>query len=380
MSMTATLSSQSSEAPTRDSAVKPPPGVTSNFDDPPDAGHNIAFSIAITSTVLILSLFLVRGYVKVFILRQITIEDANGAGYHAWDVTTQQYGVILKWLYITSVLYCPAAYFIKATLLLLTARVFAIYERLAKAIKWFVTALALTYIPIQFIKMFICVPVESFWNHNIQPTRCLSQAKAFIFDLSLAILTDSIILIIPIVLIWHLAMPLTQRLKIAAILGAGGIALGITTYRMYLLSSYLVTDDVTSAFVYLDITVISELTIGFICASVPSCNVLLGHIKALYRQRQVRPSVSVQQERHWQSDKHWWDNWLTTERWTAHHWSKGVRSGNTISIGRDGVRGQRATDYSAGANSGVMITEYAADRASRGVAAITDPASTFGDE
>lgn len=160
-----------------------------------------------------------------------------------------------QWLYITSVLYCPAAYFIKATLLLLTARVFAAYERAAKAIKWFVVVLAIAYIPIQFIKMFVCVPIESFWNHSIKPTRCLSQAKAFIFDLSLAILTDAIILIIPIALTWRLTMPLAQRLKIAAMLSAGGVALGVTTFRMYLLSIYLVTTDITSKFVYLDITV-----------------------------------------------------------------------------------------------------------------------------
>lgn len=152
-------------------------------------------------------------------------------------------------------LYCPAAYFIKVTLLLLTARVFAVYERVAKGIKWFVLLLAIAYIPIQFIKMFVCIPVESFWDPSIKPTRCLSQAKAFIFDLSLAILTDSIILIIPIILTWRLTMPLVERLKIAAILGAGGVALGVTTFRMYLLSKYLVTDDVTSKFVYLDVTV-----------------------------------------------------------------------------------------------------------------------------
>lgn len=152
-------------------------------------------------------------------------------------------------------LYCPAAYFIKATLLLLTARVFAVYERAAKAIKWFVVTLAIAYVPIQFVKMFVCIPVESFWDHSIRPTRCLNQAKAFIFDLSLAILTDAIILIIPITLTWRLTMPLAERLKIAAILGAGGVALGVTTFRMYLLSEYLVTDDITSRFVYLDITV-----------------------------------------------------------------------------------------------------------------------------
>lgn len=79
MSMTATVAtiSRSSEAPTRTPAVRPPLGVTSNFDDPPDAGHDLAFVVTVISSFLIFSLFLVRGYVKTVILRQITIEDGR---------------------------------------------------------------------------------------------------------------------------------------------------------------------------------------------------------------------------------------------------------------------------------------------------------------
>lgn len=79
--MTATVeaTSTSSEAPTRTPAVRPPLGVTSNFDDPPDAGHDLAFVVTIISSFLIFSLFLVRSYVKTVILRQITIEDGRFA-------------------------------------------------------------------------------------------------------------------------------------------------------------------------------------------------------------------------------------------------------------------------------------------------------------
>lgn len=83
MSMTATAAStsRSSEAPTRTSAVRPPLGVTSNFDDPPDAGHDFAFFVTIISTVLIFSLFLVRGYAKFAILRQVTPEDGRSCNH-----------------------------------------------------------------------------------------------------------------------------------------------------------------------------------------------------------------------------------------------------------------------------------------------------------
>lgn len=79
MSVTASAAttSRSSEAPTRTGAVRPPLGVTPNFDDPPDAGHDVAFFVTIISTVLISGLFLVRSYVKIAILRQATTEDGR---------------------------------------------------------------------------------------------------------------------------------------------------------------------------------------------------------------------------------------------------------------------------------------------------------------
>lgn len=116
--------SRSSGDPIRTSAVRPPLGVTSNFDDPPDAGHDIAFQVSVVCSVLIFSLFLVRSYVKVAILRQVTAEDvtyyisiifmaaffvvthimlAKGAGHHAWDLTSHQYQVLMKvcWAWAT---------------------------------------------------------------------------------------------------------------------------------------------------------------------------------------------------------------------------------------------------------------------------------------
>lgn len=106
------------------------------------------------------------------------------------------------------------------------------------------------------IKTFVCVPVESFWDPEVEPIRCLNQPKAFISDLSLAILTDVIILVIPILLTWRItSMPPAKKLKIAAMLSAGGVALGATCWRMYLLAGYMTTVDISSGFVYLDVTV-----------------------------------------------------------------------------------------------------------------------------
>lgn len=85
--------------------------------------------------------------------------------------------------------------------------------------------------------------------------RCLDQAKIFLSDIALAILTDLIVLVIPIVLIWPMQASLKKRLKVAVMLGAGGVAVGVTSYRMYAVVMYFESTDVTADFVEQSITV-----------------------------------------------------------------------------------------------------------------------------
>lgn len=87
------------------------------------------------------------------------------------------------------------------------------------------------------------------------PGKCLKQPRIFIADISLAILTDLIILVIPIVLIWPLRASPRKKLKMVVMLGAGGVAVGVTSYRLYAVIAYLTSTDVTSDFVEQGISV-----------------------------------------------------------------------------------------------------------------------------
>lgn len=191
-----------------------------------------------------------------------------GAGHHAWDVSPDAYSQFLKvsldqhfreawvftyhlvpqWLYAGSIIYCPAAYFIKVTLLLVIARVFAVKESVARGIYIFIFALLVAYIPIEIPKILICNPIRAFWDADV-PGTCLNQRKIFIADISLAIITDIIILVAPIWLIWPLRQPLRKKVKIVFLLGAGGIATASTVFRLYLAIKFVHSTDVTYDFV-----------------------------------------------------------------------------------------------------------------------------------
>jgi hypothetical protein len=146
------------------------------------------------------------------------------------------------------------AYAIKVTLLLLIARIFSVRESISKAIRIFIVALLVAYIPNQIAKTIICTPIKAYWDHSVEG-RCLEQRKIFIADTVLAIITDAIILILPVPLTWSLRSPMREKIKIIVLLGAGGVATGVSTFRLYKVITFIHSTDVTLDFGYQSMTV-----------------------------------------------------------------------------------------------------------------------------
>ncbi|KAK2692701.1 hypothetical protein QWA68_007371 [Fusarium oxysporum] len=200
-----------------------------------------------------------------------------GAGYHAWEIRKPEYYNWLKWFYASTVVYIPAAFFTKATILLLMARVFAVEPRVAKGIRILIWALLVAYIPIQILRIVNCYPIRTYWDPDVRNARCLNQRKIFFSDLSLSIVTDLVILLIPIPLTWKLRMSIGKRIKIVLLLGAGGIATALTLFRVAKAVDFLNSDDITVDYTPISILTALEITIGFVCACLPSLNLLIEH-------------------------------------------------------------------------------------------------------
>lgn len=138
--------------------------------------------------------------------------------------------MVLKGLYINSCFYSPAAFCTKVTLLLLIARVFSVQPIICQGIRIFIVTLLLAYIPIIFLKIFTCNPVSAYWEMaqtagvTGNNPHCLDQTKFFMGDIIIAVVTDFLILILPIPLAWRMEAPRLQKIKIVLLLGAGGAA------------------------------------------------------------------------------------------------------------------------------------------------------------
>lgn len=196
-----------------------------------------------------------------------------GAGRPAWNLTTEQYEEALQWFYTNTVVYLPAAYFTKVTLLLLTARVYAVERVVARAIYIFIWGLLIAYIPLQFLKIFICNPIESFWRQDVGGA-CLAQRRIFVADAALAVVSDVMILVVPIVVTSRLRMSTARKIKIMGLLGAGGVAVAVTIWRLVKIVESQYSNKTTVSWRLLNILTILELSIGLICSCLPSVNIL----------------------------------------------------------------------------------------------------------
>lgn len=162
-----------------------------------------------------------------------------------------------KWIYVGSLLYIPSVFTTKAAILLLFSRIFAVKHLVARAIKVMVVLLFITLVPIECLKIAICRPVSAYWEMSTTPEelalRCVDQGKLFKADIAVAIVTDFIILLMPIPLVFSLSFPLRKKIRILLSLATGGGAVGVALYKGILVFNPVPGNDTTKNFALLTV-------------------------------------------------------------------------------------------------------------------------------
>jgi hypothetical protein len=128
---------------------------------------------------------------------------------------------LIKVGYILEVFYGPVIVLAKLAILILLKRIFSIKKRFVISVQILVAILSTYYIAITLVKIFICKPVEKFWNRNV-PGSCLNTNVIFVSDCMVSLITDFIILVAPLPVIWGLQMDLKRKLgsSLALVVGA----------------------------------------------------------------------------------------------------------------------------------------------------------------
>ena len=133
-----------------------------------------------------------------------------GMGIHADKVEPTSIVMMAKWLVVAEVLYAWNLGWTKTALLLMYYRIFHLpyFKKMAWIVGAFVWAWVIC---ITFLFIFICVPVQKLWYQDITG-HCINQVGTWIANAASTILTDLIILLMPIPQIWSLQLRKTEKI------------------------------------------------------------------------------------------------------------------------------------------------------------------------
>lgn len=116
-------------------------------------------------------------------------------------------------------------------------------------IRVFATFILTYYFAILFARIFLCTPISTYWNPG--NGTCIDYYVVFTIDAFMSLITDGAILVLPIILAWPLHLPMSKKIRVVAILGAGGLTIVTNIYRLCLMFNEGTSDDQTRFWVKL---------------------------------------------------------------------------------------------------------------------------------
>ncbi len=135
---------------------------------------------------------------------------STGMGIHADKIPLDDIVLMSKFLVVAEILYVFNLMWTKLGILLMYYRIFHFpyFKKMAYAIGAFIIAWVIT---ITFLFIFICVPVEKLWYSDL-PGHCIDQVSTWIANAASTILSDVVILILPIPQVWKLHLRRPEKL------------------------------------------------------------------------------------------------------------------------------------------------------------------------
>ena len=117
------------------------------------------------------------------------------------------------------------------------------------------------------VSIFSCHPVNGYWDRTV-PATCIDSRAFYLGNAIANILTDVIILTLPVQMVWHLQTPRSQKIALTFIFGLGGFVVIVSSIRI----AFIIqvgpdfTWDYTNPIIWTDI----ETSIAVICACLPT--------------------------------------------------------------------------------------------------------------
>ncbi|KAM0145729.1 hypothetical protein ACHAQE_011115 [Botrytis cinerea] len=274
-------------------ALAPPPGVESDLTRP----HSISkYDIPVVSLALFLCTIIVsaRLLTKRFVIRVVGWEDyflimsyvlfvgycvpnvmaREDSGDHQWNTTVKNLFKMLQYCYIGQAIYAPTILFLKISILLQYQRIF-IPSRQGSlgtyiAIHAIIWANVVFYTLDMLLELFSCTPREYFWNKLLADGKCLDTGAVIISAAAINVVSDFVILLLPMPTIWKLHTPQRRKAGLTIVFGTGLFVCITSIMRLYYSVLLSTTSDVTWYMTIASYWAFAEIAAGIICCCLPT--------------------------------------------------------------------------------------------------------------
>ncbi|EPS32393.1 hypothetical protein PDE_07353 [Penicillium oxalicum 114-2] len=219
----------------------------------------------------------------------------NGLGTHIEYVKPEQLVVYLKTLFTGSILYTLCVASIKLSILMLYKRLFPV--RPMKAAVQVVSLIIILWAACGILAgCFTCIPTEKLWNPMI-PGGCMDLGK-FYYGLQIPnIVTDAVILVMPMHIVWGLPISKAQKTGLSIIFILGLLTLIFDIIRLVsLVDLSKAGNDITYTQVNPSVWTCIEPAVGIVAACLSNMRPLFKLVHRKVWQRYVGSTANTSQQ------------------------------------------------------------------------------------
>ncbi|PWY93667.1 hypothetical protein BO94DRAFT_511449 [Aspergillus sclerotioniger CBS 115572] len=197
--------------------------------------------------------------------------DRHGSGVHQWEVDASDLREFSKLANASQILYGPLIFLTKLSIFLLYVRVFAPSAKCNPF--WFIQVLIglnfLFYLADTIVKICECTPRARIWDKNV-PGHCINVNIPILVTSIVNVVSDLMMLLMPIRCVWRLQIPVRQKIGISAIFAAGIFGCIASIMRLVVSIGNSDTPDKTYDWFPEFLWTTAEITSGIVASSLPA--------------------------------------------------------------------------------------------------------------
>ncbi|KAK3900077.1 hypothetical protein C8A05DRAFT_17579 [Staphylotrichum tortipilum] len=205
------------------------------------------------------------------------IEQAiHGAGHHVWDLDPNDFASAIAWgraAWYGILFYLLSLAFSKLAILLLYIHLFTFkWARVAGQVLFGIVVVSHLYMAL--VTFTACIPLNSYWDFTVPKKYCHPQSVWW-SNTGLHMVTDFLIFLLPMPVVWTIKLPRRQKLILSAVFGFGFIVCFISILRLLQLLHAQTDPDFTYAAAFLSYLTAVEINGAIVCACVMTLKPLL---------------------------------------------------------------------------------------------------------